>query len=165
MMAPAEQSVSGWLNCVFNKTVMSNWPFVATPMWLGADCLLCIAGQAGENTLINHCLNCIAITRPPVHLSEGPGCPALCTFISLQSHYHEFSCICMKMPVWGHKHIGVHCTHRTSCKNVGESDTVKTYYPSLMTSWSNVVWFNFLKAWISINMNGLFSGSMRTIVF
>lgn len=24
MMAPAEQSVPGWLNCVFNKTMMSN---------------------------------------------------------------------------------------------------------------------------------------------
>lgn len=100
IMAPAEQSVPGWLNLVFNKTMMSNWPFVATPMWLGADCLLCIAGQAGENTLINHCLNCIPITRPPVHLSEGPGSPVLYTFISPKWHNHEVSCICMKLPVW-----------------------------------------------------------------
>lgn len=149
-MAPAEQSVPGWLNCVFNKTMMSNWPFVATPVWLGADCLLCIAGQAGENTLINHCLNCIPITRPPVHLSEGPGCPALCAFISPKSHHREVSCICMKLPVWEHtcrymlRHTLVYRISRTP--KHGESDTVEIHYEPLMTSWSPkecwVIWFS-----------------------
>lgn len=102
MMAPAEQSVPGWLNCVFNKTMMSNWAFVATPVWLGADCLLCIARQVGENTLIKHCLNYIPITRPPVHLSEWPKCPALCTSVSPKSQCHEVSYICISMAVLEH---------------------------------------------------------------
>lgn len=66
--------------------MMSNWPSVAAPVWLGADCLLCIAGGVRENTLIKHCLNYIPITHPPVHLREWPGWPVLHTFISSESH-------------------------------------------------------------------------------
>lgn len=76
MMSPAELSVPSCVNCVPNETMMSNWPFLETPLWLGTDCLLCISGQDGENRLINHCLNCITISRPQVCLGEGPGCPA-----------------------------------------------------------------------------------------
>lgn len=66
--------------------MMSNWPSVAAPVWLGADCLLCIAVGVRENTLIKHCLNYIPITHPPVHLSEWSGWPVLYTFISSEPH-------------------------------------------------------------------------------